>query len=152
MDEREIIIDRPKLQTRSHRLGLVLFFTACWAIWAYLWLPFITAIAWYLGFERFLSLFMESDGFSGLLDAIWDYFLVLEVMVVILLGWSYYNQKHYGTHDQRHRVLKSDIEKTCETFGLTHDELDFLKSSRLLCADHRNDGTIELFHPVHLRL
>ena len=48
------VFDSPELQARSHRVIYSVMTFAAWIVWAWLWLPLVTLLGWYLGIRTFL--------------------------------------------------------------------------------------------------
>ncbi|WP_187770831.1 poly-beta-1,6-N-acetyl-D-glucosamine biosynthesis protein PgaD [Cognatilysobacter lacus] len=71
-----------------------------WMIYAYLWLPVLTAIAWYLGVRTaFVEIYVRNNRIDN------GVFLAIGVMALIaialLVGWAEYNRRKFGRHDRR---------------------------------------------------
>jgi len=144
MGARSMIIDRPDRQSRGHRIGFGLITLFFWLIWIYLWLPLITAFAWYLGFERFRHVFVELEGFDGLLEVLGTYFTILQLIVVVFLGWSLYNQHRFGGKDQRRLVRKTNYRTMCDSFGLSRHGLNRLRHAKTATVDYRIGGAVTI--------
>jgi biofilm PGA synthesis protein PgaD len=143
-DTRSLIIDHPDRQNRGRRIGFGIVTLVFWIIWIYLWLPLITAFAWYLGFERFQYIFIELDGFEGLLDILGVYFTVLQLIVVVFLAWSLYNQHRFGGKDKRRQVRKTNYRAMCESFGLSRHGLNRLRHAKIATVDYRIGATVSI--------
>lgn len=141
VDARSMIIDRPDRQRRGQRIGFGLVTLMFWMIWIYLWLPLITAFAWYLGFEQFRYVFVELEGLDGLLDVLGSYFTILQLIVVVFLGWSLYNQHRFGGKDQRRLVRKTNYRTMCQSFGLSRHGLNKLRHAKTATVDYRIGGS-----------
>lgn len=71
-----------------------------WVLYAYLWLPVITVIAWLLGIRTtYIELAVKNYDFDkntfGILLALGA------VATVLLIGWAEYNRHKFGRHDRR---------------------------------------------------
>jgi hypothetical protein len=62
-----LIIDRPDLKSRPLIFGEQLLTLIFWGFWFYLWLPFISVLAWAFGFHIFYSHMIALGGFAGFL-------------------------------------------------------------------------------------
>jgi biofilm PGA synthesis protein PgaD len=144
MDPRAMIIDRPDLQSRRSQIGLGILTLVFWAIWIYLWLPLVTALAWYLGMEEFHHQLFELEGFEGLLSVIGLYFTIFQLIVVVFLGWSVYNQHRFGGKDKRRQVRKTNYRAMCESFGLSRHGLNRLRHAKIATVDYRIGATVSI--------
>lgn len=71
-----------------------------WVLYAYLWLPVITVIAWLLGFRTtYIELAVKNYEFD---QNTFGILLALGVAAtVLLIGWAEYNRHKFGGHDRR---------------------------------------------------
>ncbi|HEY4582701.1 MAG TPA: poly-beta-1,6-N-acetyl-D-glucosamine biosynthesis protein PgaD [Lysobacter sp.] len=73
---------------------------AAWALYAYLWLPVLTVIAWVLGVRTsYIELYVRNNRFDN------SIFLVILALAlaatVLLVGWAEYNRRKFGGPDRR---------------------------------------------------
>lgn len=85
------------------RLGAAGVATAiAWAIYAWLWLPLVTFIAWLVGMRTaYVRLYLE--------DQVVDSFVLLSLPLIalgcglLLVGWAEYNRMRFGRQERRRR-------------------------------------------------
>jgi len=73
---------------------------AAWVLYAYLWLPVLTVIAWVLGVRTsYTELYVRNNHLDNTL------FLVILALAVVatalLVGWAEYNRRKFGGPDRR---------------------------------------------------
>jgi len=73
---------------------------AAWALYAYLWLPVLTVVAWVLGVRTsYVELYVRNNHFDN------SVFLVILVLALVattlLVGWAEYNRRKFGGQDRR---------------------------------------------------
>ncbi len=136
MDPRGMIIERPDRQSRGRRFGFGFLTLVFWMIWLYLWMPLITALAWYLGFRQFELQFLQLGGFDGLREVLGTYFTVFELIVVAFLGWSLYNQRRHARNKQVFPPVRTRYGRMCRTFGLHKSGLLRLRHSKRAVVDY----------------
>lgn len=73
---------------------------AAWMLYAYLWLPVITLLAWILGVRTtYIELYLQNNRFD---NGIFLVILVLGVIATLLLvGWAEWNRHKFGGPDRR---------------------------------------------------
>lgn len=83
-----LIIESPELQSYAHRYGWnsVTFFF--WILYIYLWLPFITLIAWWIGLKLFHYQIVELHGYAGVIDKLGLYSAIVVMLSITLIGWA----------------------------------------------------------------
>lgn len=96
------IIDHRSQRSRGKRAASGALTAAAWAIYASLWLPLITAVAWYAGLRTAYShIYLQQHQV--------DIFLLLWVPLialgcgVLLIGWAEYNRIRFSKTDRRQR-------------------------------------------------
>jgi biofilm PGA synthesis protein PgaD len=85
-----------------------------WVVYAYLWLPVITVIAWYLGVRTsFVELYVRNNRIDN------GIFLVIAVLAVaatvLLVGWAEYNRHKFGGEDRRAAPRHVDVNDVAES-------------------------------------
>ena len=89
--------NRPSGATRTlHGVLTVL----AWALYAYLWLPLLTVLAWVMGVRTsYVELYVRNNHVD---QSIFVVILVLAVVATALLvGWAEYNRHRFGGPDRR---------------------------------------------------
>ena len=73
---------------------------AAWALYAYLWLPVLTVLAWVMGVRTsYVELYVRNNRFD---NSVFMVILVLAlVATVLLVGWAEYNRHKFGGQDRR---------------------------------------------------
>jgi poly-beta-1,6-N-acetyl-D-glucosamine biosynthesis protein PgaD len=99
-DRRGLIIERPDLQPRRERVIYGTITAVAWVLWAYLWLPLVTLVAWYFGVRAFIREVVIPDRVTLLATGA-SYLLVIVVLGGALLVWSRYNLRRFGGEDRR---------------------------------------------------
>jgi biofilm PGA synthesis protein PgaD len=82
---------------------------AAWILYAYLWLPVVTVIAWLLGVRNtWTELAIRSYDFDQ--NTFGDLFLLAIAATVLLIGWAEYNRHKFGRHDRRAPVANVGVD------------------------------------------
>lgn len=101
-DLRDIIIDRPELQSKGKRALFGALTAGLWSFYLYLLLPLASLLAWWLGFVVVYEEMAMRRGWEALLELIGVYSGVVLAMGLVQVGWALINWlRFYGTRDRR---------------------------------------------------
>jgi biofilm PGA synthesis protein PgaD len=108
-----------------------------WLVYAWLWLPVVTVIAWMLGVRTsFVELYVRNYEFDQ--DTFGILFTLAVVATVILIGWAEYNRHKFGGHDRRapaSNATSEDIARSLRASPEVSGQLATAKSITLAMAD-----------------
>lgn len=136
-----LIFDSPELQARSHRVIYSVMTFVAWIVWAWLWLPLITLLGWYLGVRTFIREIVIPD--SG---AMWAsglvYLLVILVIGIFLIVWSRYNVFRFGGEERRREAIPVTDSELRQTFELSPAALGRFRDEDSLVVEHDEEGRV----------
>ena len=103
-------IHAPHLLSRRRRVGDAIFTGLMWILYSYLWAPFISLVAWLLGFEFAYDVMVRAGGIKALKEVMWSYGLVVAGISLVVMMWSLVNRYRFAGHDRRlpGRVVTDD--------------------------------------------
>ena len=70
---KDLHIDAPYLLSRRRRITDTVATAMMWILYSYLWAPFISLVAWLLGFEFAYDVMVRAGGANGLLEILMYY-------------------------------------------------------------------------------
>lgn len=80
-----------------------------WLVYAWLWLPVVTVVAWMLGVRTsFVELYLPEYEFDTEVFGI--LFTLGVVTTVLLIGWAEYNRHKFGRHDRRAPASNAELD------------------------------------------
>ena len=104
---------------------------AAWTVYAWLWVPLITAVAWFIGVRTaYLRLYLNDNEI--------DAFLLLSLPVialvcgVLLIGWAEYNRVRFSRTDRRQRRDAIDDEQVRIALGASAGLASKLREGRIV--------------------
>ncbi len=103
-------IDQPDLQHWSQRGVFGMIAMAGLSLWAYLFVPLLSLLAWWFGWHRF-DHYIVHDYQHGFTQSITVMIAVVMMMGLMLLGWASYNILRFYHNERRNHV--PDV-KPCE--------------------------------------
>jgi len=85
-----------KMKSRDRVLTTVL-----WFLYLYLWMPFISLVAWYLGYEFAYENVIKAGGIDDLLQLLTSFSMFVGIIMVIVIGWSLSQYWRFHEKDRR---------------------------------------------------
>jgi biofilm PGA synthesis protein PgaD len=141
MKAEAIIIQRPERQNPSRRALFAMLTLGAWLVWAALWLPLITLLAWLLGARTaFIELVMREHG-TGWADIL----VVLgigTVCALIEILWSGYNYRRFGNRTRRQARPLVDPEAMARVLKIEPDSAVFMREAPRIVLQFAEDGTV----------
>jgi biofilm PGA synthesis protein PgaD len=141
-DRSGLIIERPDLQPRRERVIYGTITAAAWILWAYLWLPLVTLVAWYFGVRAFVREVVIPDRITLLATGA-TYLLVIVLLGGALLVWSRYNLRRFGGEDRRAASAPLADEEIRAWFAISPSTLAFMKGEGSVVVEHGESGEVE---------
>ena len=142
-----LIIERPDLQPPGQRVAYRVVTAIAWVVWAYLWLPLITLLAWFLGARTFVRELVVPEQ-SFILATGFVYLLVILTIGAIVVTWSRYNLARFGGRDRRQHPPPPTREDVESHFELSDGVLDTLRSGRRTVVHYDPEGRMEDAQPL----
>jgi biofilm PGA synthesis protein PgaD len=142
-DNDDIYINVPHLVSRRHRLGDAMVTGLMWALYSYLWAPFISLIAWLLGFEFAYAVMVRAGGIHVLKDVIFSYGLMVFCIIIVVTAWSLVNRYRFANRGRRQAGLTVTDTEIAEKFALDPKQLNQLKTARVIWLSHDEAGNID---------
>lgn len=138
-----VIIDAPSLQSLRQKYAFSAVTLVFWALWFYLWLPLVSALAWLFGVETIYQYMIVLDGYQAFLELLGWYALTVLLIGISLVGWALYNQVRFRGKERRlpHSPLKNgDI---APYFGVGAPDLSAWQHASRLVIQYDEDGRIK---------
>lgn len=88
---RELIIERPKLQTVAQKYTSITLTWFFWIVWIYIWTPFVTLVCWWLGIKFAYTEVFTYATFIVFLADVKSYFIAITILTAGLILWALYN-------------------------------------------------------------
>jgi biofilm PGA synthesis protein PgaD len=141
-DRSGLIIERPELQPRRERFVYGTITAVAWVLWAYLWLPLVTLVAWYFGIRAFIREVSIPDRLT-LLTTGASYLLVILLLGGGLLVWSRYNLRRFGGKDRREGSAPLEGEEIRSWFGISDSTLQIMRNEGSVVVEHGGAGEVQ---------
>lgn len=137
-----LIFEAPKLSPLPNRVGWAFFTAFFWIAWVYLWMPLITLLLWWLGFDPAYRYFLhissrESVDFERLIIF---YAIVIGVLAGSLLVWAGIEFLRFRHIHRRLRPVPVEIAELAAFAEIPTEKLSELGAVRRMIAHHDEHG------------
>ena len=89
MNQHDLIIELPHLQSLTQRLGSWFVSLACWSLWIYFLVPLVSLSGWLLGVRKFSAEVRWFGGYKSLIDLLQLYGLTILGILLIWTAWTF---------------------------------------------------------------
>ncbi len=146
MELKDVIVEHPEWQTPKQKF-LIGFVTAgFWMAWFYLWIPFISLLAWLFGIRTFEYHMIELGGYDGLFKLLGYYGIVVFILGGSLVGWAMYNIRRFKGVDRRGVRPLVPLETQAGYFNVSADDLEKWQKSQLILIEHGHVHAVSRAH------
>ena len=146
---KSLIIEAPELQSHAQRYGwssVTLFF---WMLYIYLWLPFITLVAWWIGVKLFHRQIIELHGYEGVIDKLGLYSIIVIILSIVFIGWA--RIENYRFKDSIRRVGRNSVSvgEVAKKFNLQESQLTRLMQKQSVIVYFSEEGQLTEIAEYH---
>jgi biofilm PGA synthesis protein PgaD len=138
----KLIIEHPEWQTPKQRILLGFVTLLFWIVWFYIWIPFVSVLAWILGVKLFEYQMIELKGYKGVVDFLWWYALIIFVMGGSLIGWATYNYMRFNKVARRNARPKVTLEMEARYFKVDINDVEKWRKSQMVIIEHNDHAQI----------
>ncbi len=135
------VFDSPELQAGRHRLVYSVMTFVAWIVWAWLWLPLVTLVGWYLGVRTFIrEIVIPPTGTMWM--SVVAYLLVIALIGIFLIMWSRYNVLRFRGDERRRAAARVTDTEMRMRFDLSPELLARFRDEDSLVVEHDELGRI----------
>jgi biofilm PGA synthesis protein PgaD len=138
----KLIIEHPEWQTPKQRILLGFITLFFWMAWFYLWIPFVSLLAWLFGIRIFEYHMIELQGYKGVVELLGWYALVIFLLGGSLIAWATYNIQRFNKAARRNPRPAVSIEMQASHFQVDCKDVETWRKSQLLFIEHHDDARI----------
>ncbi len=139
---RELIIEKPRLQSRTQRIGYRFLTVGVWAFFLYLVRPLFTLVAWFFGFSIVSETMIADGGAQALLDSAGWYGAVVVAIAAALGGWSLVNYWRFRGLRRRRQAPGVTLAEMARRFELKPAALLQCRRAQWMAMEHDPCGRI----------
>ena len=98
------VIDKPEGQSAKRRNAFGVLTGVAWLVYAYLWLPLVTLLVWWLGVKTaYVEFYLREQRIDTFLLLVIP--LIIVVAAIVLLGWAEYNRLRFRNKKDRRQPM-----------------------------------------------
>jgi biofilm PGA synthesis protein PgaD len=146
----DIYVNAPHLMSQRHRVADAMATGFMWMLYSYLWAPFVSLVAWLLGFEFAYAVMVRAGGIHVLKDVMYSYGLMVFCIINVVTAWSLANRYRYANLGRRQAGKTVTDTEIAEKFALDPKQLNQLKTARSIRLSHDEAGNIDRIETLEL--
>ena len=98
------LINNPERQSTSRRTVFGVLTAIAWVVYAYLWLPLVTLLVWWLGIKTtYVELYLREQRIDTFLLLVVP--LIMVFAGIVLVGWAEYNRNRFQDQQDRREPM-----------------------------------------------
>lgn len=137
-----MIIENPKLQSKTQRSVWLIVTMILWLAYVYLWLPLISLAAWWFGYTSFKYHMITLNGIYGFKDLLITYALVITMLSGLLLCWAKLEHLRFKDKSRRNAILPVSNLALATYFNQTESTLLHMQTKKIVVVNYNQDGKI----------
>lgn len=126
-----------KARNRDTLLTIVM-----WALYAYLWLPLISLIAWWLGVSFAYRLVERAGGPANLVHLLFWFGIFLLIIAIAVIGWSRIQLMHYKRGERRKKSPVLSAQQEVEFWDIDESQFSAIRDSHCLQVELDEQGQL----------
>lgn len=138
----KLIINMPDLVARHKKIGSSIFTLIFWGLFAYLWMPLITLVAWTLGLRHSydeVSYIADINNFKHLAFV---YSMIVLLMGGSLLLWAFQEYLRFRNLNRRREPIEVEMHELASFTGIVESDIATGQLARRVMAYHAQDGKV----------
>ncbi len=143
---RDIIINRPDLQSFRQRLGSFFIGVLSWTLWLYFLLPLFTLGGWLMGVKSLSDEIRWFGGYTSLLDLLILYAFIVGCIAIVWLIWSFCLSWIHARRPCK-ALIPVNVDDLAERFHLNSEILQQAKSFKTVTVHFDAHAEITLLEP-----
>ena len=140
-----MIIENKQLQSKTLKSVWLSVTLLMWFVYAYLWLPLISLIAWWFGYQSFTFHMITLDGVSGVKALLSDYFLIMLIFCGALLVWARIEKLRFEKKIRRNEIEPIKNQSVAQHFKLDEKILTQMQTKKIVTIEFNKDGEMTKF-------
>lgn len=138
----KLILNMPDLVARHKKIGSSIFTIIFWALFAYLWMPLITLIAWTLGLRHSYNEALYIAELINFKHLAFVYSMIVFAMGGALLLWALQEYLRFRNINRRREPTEVEMHELATYTGLVESNIATGQLARRIIAYHAKDGKV----------
>jgi biofilm PGA synthesis protein PgaD len=137
-----MIIENPKLQSKTLRTVWLAVTMFMWLVYVYLWLPLISLLAWWFGYKTFKYHMVTLNGFLGLKSVFIGYFLVILGIGILLILWAKLEKFRFRHKKRRTGSRAVSHRAVAKHFNISEALLVSMQDEKIVTVEFNHHGEV----------
>lgn len=138
----KLIINMPDLVARHKKIGSSIFTIIFWGLFAYLWMPLITLVAWSLGLRRSYDEVLYMAELNNFMHLAFVYSMIVLAMGGALLLWALQEYLRFRNVNRRREPIEVEMHELATYTGIDESDIATSQLARRVLAHHAKDGKV----------
>ncbi len=147
MSAKHLIINAPSMQSLWQKYSSAMITFVFWVLWFFLWIPVITAVAWYFGFEIMYFEMFEMSGYKAVIRSFIYFLIIVALLGGTLATWAGYNYYRFKGKDKRSTPTQISTAQQAEFLHMQESQLSLYQNSQLINVSFDESGKIISMQP-----
>jgi len=113
-----------------------------WSLYAYLWTPLVSLLAWWAGLDIAYESMIEDGGFQGLLVVLRWYLVSITLIFIIIAAWSTSNRRRFRNKERRLAAPPVTDQEMMLHFGVESGQLETMRTASVMSINLDETGNI----------
>ncbi|HSR02013.1 MAG TPA: poly-beta-1,6-N-acetyl-D-glucosamine biosynthesis protein PgaD [Methylophilaceae bacterium] len=140
-----MIIENSNLQSKTLKSVWLSVTLLMWFLYAYLWLPLISLVAWWFGYQSFTYHMITLNGLTAVETLVADYLLYVVTLCGGLLIWARLEKFRFGNKARRNNIEPINNQIIAKHFNLSEQVLNDMQTKKIITAEFNKEGEITHF-------
>lgn len=136
------IIDVPHLLSHSRRRNEAAFTAVMWSLYAYLWTPLISLLAWWAGLDIAYESMIADGGLEGLFSVLRWYIVSITLIFIVIAAWSSSNRRRFRNKERRRFIPPVNDLDLMAHFGIESGQLEMMRGASVMSINLDETGNI----------
>lgn len=135
-----MIIENSKLQSKTQRSAWLGVTLVLWFAYVYLWLPLISLVAWWFGYQTFKYHMITLNGIVGFRDLLLIYLVVIILLGGLLLCWAKLEQFRFKGKARRNGTIPVSNFALASYFKVAETTLTQMQAKKVVRINFNKKG------------
>ena len=136
------IISAPHLLSKGRQVRERAVTALMWTLYAYLWTPLLSLLAWWTGLDIAYETMVESGGWEGLLSVARWYGISIGLIFVTIAAWSSSNRRRFRNKEKRQFIPPVSDQDLMLRFSVNSAQLEVMRGAGIMTIDLDEGGNI----------
>lgn len=135
-----MIVENSHLQSKTLKSAWLTVTLLMWFFYVYLWLPLISLVAWWFGYQTFTFHMITLDGITGVKTLLVNYLLFVVILCGALLIWARLEKYRFERKARRSNIEPIGNHSVAKFFELDEAMLTNMQTKKVITVEFDQKG------------